>query len=490
MKKDAAVDRRWVLKAAAAAVVTSSFPFRAKAAARVDLSPLQRRFGGVLVLPESAAYDRERRCFTFNPDTDKHPVAIAKCSDEQDIAACLEFAEAKGLEVAVRSGGHDFLGASTCDGLLIDTRPMASCKLSTSGATVIVGAGAKTGEVTKYLQQTGRAVPFGDSGDVGVGGLTLGGGIGWLSGRYGATCDNLVRARLVLADGRHVVASEDENADLFWAIRGGGGNFGIVSQFEYLTRNVGPVLAGYALYPASDISGFLRFYREYMASAPDELVIEVGIVPSEQTLITAHVCWSGDMEKGREVLAPLLAYGPPLAVDLSERPYDQVGHASPQIQAILHRAPVAMALAAPPVQQQRGGSLGQISDAAIHAIVEQIGTARGSWSFSLVHHLHGAVCRVPPTSTALVRPLGSFSYHFNAEWTDDKQAMRQTDWVIQSGLALEPYSIPTYVNYLSSSKPIDVQRTYGGNFARLQSIKRRYDPNNVLHRNRNVPPAA
>ena len=215
MKKCTGVDRRWILKTAAGMVATSYLPVRATEADRVNLSSLQRRFRGVLVLPESSAYDRERRCFTFNPETDKHPVAIAKCTGEDDIAACLEFAESKGLEVAVRSGGHDFLGASTCDGILIDTRPMASCKFNASEATVLVGAGAKTGEVSKYLQPTGRAVPFGDSGDVGVGGLTLGGGVGWLSSKYGATCDNLVRARLVLADGRRVVASEDENSELF-----------------------------------------------------------------------------------------------------------------------------------------------------------------------------------------------------------------------------------------------------------------------------------
>ena len=489
MENNPGVDRRWVLKATAGMVVTPSLPFRAKGAARIDLSTLQRRFRGVLVLPDSSAYDRERRCFTFNPDTDKHPIVIAKCTNEDDIAACLEFAEAKRLEVAVRSGGHDFLGASTCDGILIDTRPIASCKLNASKDSVVVGAGAKTGEVARYLQRTGCAVPFGDSGDVGVGGLTLGGGIGWLSGKYGATCDNLLRARLVLADGRRVVASEHENPELFWGIRGGGGNFGVASQFEYSTRSVGTVLAGYVLYPARDIGAFFRFYREYMAVAPDELVIEVGIVPAEQTLITAHVCWSGDMEMGRKILAPLLAYGPPLAVDLSERPYDQLSSASSRIQAILRRPPAPIATAAPPAIQQRGGSIGQVSDAAIHQIEERIGTARGTWSFSLVHHLHGAVCRIAPDETALVRPPGSFSYHFNAEWSDDAQTIRQMEWVEQSAAALEPYSIPTYVNYLSSSKPLDVQRTYGRNFARLQALKRKYDPNNVFHRNRNIPPA-
>ena len=483
------VERRWVLQAAAAATAASSLPLRAEAATAVDLSSLRRRFRGVLIGPESAGYDRERRCFTFNPYTDKHPVVIAKCSSADDVAACLDFAQSKGLDIAVRSGGHDFMGASTGNGVLIDTRPMASLQVSASG-TAIVGAGAKTGEVIKFLEPSNRAVAFGDSAGVGVGGLTLGGGIGWLAGKYGATCDNVIKARLVLADGRHVVASADENPDLFWAIRGGGGNFGIATQFEYRTVPVASVLAGYAVYAASDIGGFLRFYRDYMAMAPDELAIEIGIVPAQSTLITAHICWSGDPTAGRKVLAPLLAYGPPLAVDIAERPYEQVSYASPSIQAILHRQLVAVANAESPAAQQQGGSLGTLSDAAIHVITERVGTARGHWSFSLVHYLHGAICRVPPAETALVRPPGSFSYHFNAEWTDDNQMIRQMEWVGQSAEALRPYSIPTYVNYLSSSNPLDVQRTYGDNFARLQSIKRKYDPNNIFHNNRNIPPSA
>nr|WP_321985979.1 FAD-binding oxidoreductase [uncultured Lichenicoccus sp.] len=488
MKTSTGFERRWVLQAAAAAMAASSLPLRVEAAAPVDLSSLRRHFRGTLIGPESAGYDRERRCFTFNPNTDKHPVVIAKCSGEDDIAACMDFAGSKGLDIAIRSGGHDFLGASTGNGILIDTRPMASCQLSAS-RTAIVGAGAKTGEVTKFLQPSSRAVPFGDSAGVGVGGLTLGGGIGWLAGKYGATCDNLVRARLVLADGRRVVASEEENPDLFWAIRGGGGNFGIVTQFEYGTVEIETVLAGYALYAARDIGGFLRFYRDYISLAPDELAVEIGVVQAEQTLITAHMCWSGDVKAGRKVLAPLLAYGSPLAVDISERPYGQVSYMAPSIKAILHPQPVGTAKGVPPSAQQRGGSLGAVSDAAIHALTERIGTARGNWSFSLVHYLHGAICRTPPAKTALTRPLGSFSYHFNAEWSDDDQTTHQMEWVKQSGEALGPYSIPTYVNYLSSGKLLDVKRTYGDNFARLQSIKQRYDPNNIFHNNRNIPPA-
>ena len=442
-------------------------------------------------MPGSTDYGRERRTFVFNPNTDKYPAVIAKCSSEDDIAVCLKFAAANGLDVAVRSGGHDFLGASTCDGgILIDTRPMASCQLSVSGATVVVGAGAKTGEVTDLLQRSNRAVPFGDSGGVGVAGLTLGGGYGWLSGKYGATCDTLLRARLVLSDGRRVLASEDEHPDLFWAIRGGGGNFGVVSQLEYATCEVGSVLAGQVVFAATDIGRFFRFYRDYMAGAPDELAIEVGIVPAEQMLIVAQVCWSGDVETGERVLAPLLTYGPPLAVGVSQRPYNQIGYAPPEIQALLHRPPTNTPQSAETSGAQlRGGSLGQLGDGAIHEIIARLGTAQGRWGFSLTHHLHGVVCRSPPTNTALVRPQGSFSYHFDATWDDAGQAMHQMEWVEQSLAALKPHSIPTYVNYLSSDDPLDVQRTYGANFAKLQSVKRRYDPTNTFHHNRNIRPA-
>ncbi len=482
------VDRRWVLGAGAAAAATAFAPLRANAYS--DLSALQRRFQGVLVLPSSINYDRERRSFTFNPDADKHPIAIAKCTSEEDVVACIDFARTKGIDIAVRSGGHDILAASTCNGLVIDTRPMATSQLSASGASVTVGAGSKAGEVSAYLQRTGHAVPFGDAVDVGVGGLTLGGGVGMLCGKYGATCDNLIRARMVLADGRRVTASADENPDLFWAIRGGGGNFGVVTQFEYNTREVGNVLAGYALYDAKDLAGFLRFYRDYMAAAPDELVVEVDVEPgAKQPLINVQLCWSGDVDTGRKVLAPLLAYGPPLAVDVTERPYSHFGYAAPQIQALLRSVPVSLRKTAPRMGQRRAGSIGYVTDAAIHEITERIGMAQGDWRFGILHYLHGAVSRVPADKTALLRPLGSFSYNFIATWGDDAETAHQMAWVEQSGAALRPYSIGTYVNYLSSTDPAEVRRTYGDNFPRLQSVKRRYDPNNIFHNNRNIPPA-
>ena len=205
-------------------------------------------------------------------------------------------------------------------------------------------------------------------------------------------------------------------------------------------------------------------------------------------MIIVQLCWSGDIAAGRRILAPFLAYGPPLAVSMAELPFYQVGYAAPEIRALLRNEPISVRTTAPKMAQRRAGSIGDVSNAAIHEITERIGMARGDWRFGLLHHLHGAICRVSPGETALLRPVGSFSYNFIAQWSDEGDTAHQMEWVERSGLALKRHSIPTYVNYLSSSDPVDVQRTYGDSFARLRSIKKRYDPQNIFHNNRNIPP--
>lgn len=484
------ITRRRLIKAATGSAATLLPLGQARSAGTraVDLAPLRKNFAGVLLTSESPNYERERRTFWYNPRTDKHPAVIAKCVNEDDVVRCLEFADTQGLRVAVRSGGHDALGASTCEGgLVIDTRPMATCRLSSSGQHVAIGGGAKTGEITDILQQSGLAVPFGDSSDVGVAGLALGGGYGWLSGKYGATCDHLRSARLVLADGRRVMASAQENPDLFWAIRGGGGNFGIATELEFDTREVGTVLSGKVVFAGDDVPAFLRFYRDYMAAAPDELAVELNVSPVDRILIVAQVCWSGDPAAGARVLSPLLSYGPPLAVGVTVRPYTQIAAASPAVDAMLIGHPKGPP--GPPSAHVLGGSIAGISDPVIHEIEAQIGQAPGRWGVAITHHLHGAVCRPGAHDTALVRRAGSFSYHLDGLWGAPEEAPRQMAWVDQFQAAMRPLAIPSYVNYLASDDPGDVARTYGANFPRLRAIKRRYDPTNRFSGNRNIPPA-
>ena len=485
------VHRRAVLAGAAAATFV---PWTRALAATgpVDLEPLSRGFDGILLAPSSPTYEPERKSFAFNPRSDRFPAVIAKCRTEGDIVRALAFAQHQGLDIAVRGGRHDVMGASNCDGgVVIDTRLMASCALQPDGKTVVVGAGAKAGEVMGLLQRTGLAVPFGDSGDVGVAGLTLGGGYGWLAGAHGATCDSLIQARLVLASGEVVTASARENPDLFWAIRGGGGNFGVVSQLSYRTCEVDQVTAGRIIFSADDIPGFFRFYREFMANCPDNLAIELGVIHADRLLVSALACWSGEAEAGERALAPLLAHPSLLASAVSRRPYSQLAASAPAIDVLLrsHRSGPAGPQDAVGAFW-RGGSLAELSDGAIAQIVSRLSEARDGFAFSLTHHLHGAVCRIPSAETALIRPLGSYCFHFDAWWGDPSEAERQMQWVDTSLAALAPYRIPTYVNYLSSDDPKEIAKTYGRNFSRLRQIKRRYDPSNILHHNRNIPPAA
>ena len=449
------------------------------------LGPLAKGLRGRLITPVDPDYDRERRVFWRNTTTDRWPAAIAKCAHEDDIVRCLEFAETSGLEVAVRSGGHDALGASTCDGgLIIDLRPLAGCVLDSERRAAIVGAGAKTGEVIAALQPATQVIPFGDSPDVGVAGISLGGGYGWLAGRYGATCDHVLRARLVLADGRRLTVSADSEPDLFWAIRGGGGNFGVVTQFEFRTQPLDLVIAGKALFPAGDLGGFLRLYRESAANAPDALQVEIGLGAAGGSAILAQFCWSGDSADAERVLSPLLSYGPPVATSIAQRPYSQVGTA-PAVDAVLRAASTGPR---PTGMRAEGGTIPGLTDPIIAVIETHARQAPPGCAFNIVHHLHGAVVHPRPQDRALIRIAGSFCYHIDSFWTE-RQTARQSAWTSAFQQALEPHSVPSYVNYLSSDAPAAVARTYGSNFDRLRAIKRRYDPKNRFHGNRNIPPA-
>ena len=250
-------------------------------AAPANFADLAARFNGTVLLPASKRYDAARRTFSFNPRTDRRPAAIARCKDESDVATAVEFARAKDLEIAVRSGGHDVLAASTCDdGLLIDLADLNSIRLNDTRSHVVTGPGANAGMLDRAMAAEGRLLALGCNAQVGVAGLTLGGGLGWFVGSLGAACDSLRSARLVTADGQFLTASEDQNADLLWALRGGGGNFGIVTEFELVAHPLTTVTGGYICFDGAKLPEFLRFYRDYMADAPDALVVEVAVMAS------------------------------------------------------------------------------------------------------------------------------------------------------------------------------------------------------------------
>ena len=251
---------------------------------------LEVELDGDLLLPSNSRYDELRRVASFNPLTDKRPAAIARCASEGDVARSVVFAKERGLEIAVRSGGHDILGASVCDGgLMIDLSPMKATQVDPRARILRCGPGLRAGEVDRATQPFGLAAPLGCNPVVGISGLTLGGGIGWFAGKHGATCDSLIRARIVGADGQIRRASRDENPDLFWALQGGGGNFGIASSLEYRLHPVTQVLGGLLAYPIGRLHDVLRVYRDLLADSPDELTVEISIQNLAEPMIMAVV---------------------------------------------------------------------------------------------------------------------------------------------------------------------------------------------------------
>jgi FAD/FMN-containing dehydrogenase len=277
------------------------------------LTRFRHHFAGTVLLPGDAEYDRVRAVASVNPRTNKCPRLIARCVNADDVARALEFGCAQSLEIAVRAGGHDVLGASVCDdGIVIDVSRMQAIRIDPSSRIARIEAGVRSRDLNIASAPYGLVAALGCHPAVGVAGLTLGGGLGWFLGRFGAACDNLVSADVITADGKRQHARKDENADLFWALHGGGGNFGIVTRLELQLHPVGRVFGGLIAF-RSDLGSFLRFYRNFMQAAPDALVMETSIVVADQPVILCTACWSGEPTEGERVLAPLRAFGPSAA---------------------------------------------------------------------------------------------------------------------------------------------------------------------------------
>lgn len=477
------------LAAASAPLLASWTPaHRVSSNSPPDVASLAKRFNGTLLLPTSKGYDVERRTFSFNPRTDQRPAVIARCKDSLDVATAVEFARSNDLEIAVRSGGHDVLAASTCDdGLLIDLADLNSIRLERDSSHAVMGPGGNAGMLDRTMAAKGRFLALGCNTQVGVAGLTLGGGLGWFMGSHGAACDNLHRAQLVTADGQVLTASEDEHTDLLWALRGGGGNFGIVVELELVSHPLTTVTGGYICFDGQKLPEFLRFYREYLADAPDALDVEVAVMAPARRIIFVMACFLGDPDEAKRAFAPLRSFAQPLADGLRTAPYPAVMSPTEEVGLLFRPDPDAPEEANDsPGIQWLGGSLGELDDAAIDSIVEQIELAQGNWAFNVGHYMHGAVCRVSAADSPLPRPRGTFTYHFATWWGRAESAPARMAWVDGAIAAMRKHEIAAYVNYLSTDDPASVRQSYGSNYARLRAIKRRYDPDNVFHRNRNI----
>src|SRR5215831_11656909 len=338
--------------------------------------------------------------FSFNPRTDKHPQMIVRCGAPEDAAKAVSYARERGLDVAVRSGGHDLLGGSVCDAMVIDLSRMKAIWLNREAGTVRVEAGVRTGELNNATQVAGLAVPLGCHPAVGVAGLTLGGGLGWLIGKHGATCDHLLGADVVMADGTVLHANASENPELFWALRGGGGNFGIVTALEYQAHPVDQVTGGVIAY-RTPLDRFLRFYSGFMSQAPPELAVELNIILNSPPTIVAMVCWSGALE-GARVLRALRAFGPPEKDLVDTVGYLHLLDRFPQLGSLLGPPP-PRDRQRPPSIYWRGGSLRALSHAAADQLAAIAQIAPPGSSIGVGHLMHGQVCRVAPDATPLPR---------------------------------------------------------------------------------------
>jgi len=446
------------------------------------LEQLSTTFTGRLLQPSDAGYDESRR--VHNGLIDKRPALIAKCHGTADVADAVKLARSTNLEIAVRGGGHNVGGRGTIDGgLMIDLSPMKGIHVDPAKRTARAQGGVLWKEFNRETQLHALATTGGVVGTTGIAGLTLGGGLGWLMPKYGLALDNLRSAEMVLADGSVVRAAADENPDLFWAIRGGGGNFGIAASLEYALHPVGPTIAGgLVAHPVQNAREVLRFFRETCAALPDEMMMVAGLVTapdgSGQKLAAMLATHCGTLAQGEAALKPIKAFGPPVMDAMGPISYcQQNGLLDPS-------------LPKGALNYWKSHFLTDLSDAAIDAIVEAFSTCQSPMSQVVVEHFHGAASRVPVQDTACAMRITGFNVVIISQWMDAKENDRHISWCRDTYKALGPFLGNTrYVNYLDVDEAGDPAAVaYGPNYARLRDVKAKHDPDNVFHVNVNIKP--
>ena len=452
--------------------------------------PLRKSFRGELVLPESTAYATARR--VWNGAIDRHPACIARCQGVADVVAAVRFARERDLLVAVRSGGHGVAGHAVCDGgLVIDLSPMKGIRVDPVARTARAQSGVLWGELDRETQLHGLATVGGIVTHTGIAGLTLGGGIGWLMRKYGATVDNLISVDIVTAEGDLLTASETVNSELFWGVRGGGGNFGIVTSFEYRLHPVGPtVLGGPIFHALEDAPKVLRFYREFAAAAPDELttIFNLRVAPPlpflpkdlhGKPIVMVGACYAGSAQEGGDVVRPLKEFGRPIVDLLQPRPYLALQSMfDPSAPHGWH-------------YYWKSVELPPLTDHAIDTLVEHAWRITSPKSYCIVFHLGGALSRVGPEHTPYSQRDAAHNVNINAVWTeDDPEPERHIAWARDFFEAMDAQtSGRVYVNFLGDEGQGRVRAAYGErNFERLARLKRLHDPTNFFRHNQNIQP--
>jgi FAD/FMN-containing dehydrogenase len=456
--------------------------------AQESIDALAASLRGDLLTSESPGYDDARSI--WNAMVDKRPGMIVQCAGAADVTRAIHFSREHGLLVAVHGIGHNIAGNAVCDGgIMISLARMKSVKVDPKAKRVWVEPGVTLGDLDNETQAYGLAVPVGINSTTGVGGLTLGGGFGWLSRKHGLTIDSLISVDVVTTAGDFVKASADENPDLFWGIRGGGGNFGIVTSFEFQLHPVGPeVMAGLIVHPFSDAGDVLRYYREFTARAPDELSVWVVMrkapplpflpedVHGTEVVILAAL-YAGDMAEGEKALAPLRAFGNPIADVISPHPFTGFQAAFDPL-----LTPGAR-------NYWKSHDFLELSDDLLDTLIKYVGTLPDPQCEVFIAQMGGATNRIAPDATAYRHRDAEFIMNVHGRWENASDDDRCVGWCRELFDAATPYATGgVYVNFMTEEEEQRVAEAYGDSYQRLVDLKNKYDPNNMLRLNQNIRP--
>jgi FAD/FMN-containing dehydrogenase len=434
---------------------------------------------GEVVCPGDRGYDTARA--VFNGMIDRRPLAVIRPMDASDVVGCITFARRHDLPLSVRGGGHSVAGSAVRDGaIMLDLSGMKALRVDPATRTVRAGPGLTLGEFDRATQAFGLATTLGVVSTTGIAGLTLGGGLGWLNGRYGLACDNLISADVATADGQLLRASAQENEDLFWSIRGGGGNFGVVTAFEYQLHPVDLVLAGGLSYPLEVAPRVLRHYDDFVKAAPDELstAASLGLTPAGEPTVSIAVCYCGPIDEGERVLRPLRTFQSPLDDQVQPMPYAVAQSARDE------------GYPSGRLHYWKSGWLREVTDGAIETLMRFVPQMPSSASGVGLQQLHGAASRVAPSATAFPHRAEQYDFLILSQWSEASDSDRNVQWTRALFEAMQPHlEESVYVNNLGDEGSGRVRAAYGENYPRLAAVKRTYDPDNVFRANQNIDPS-
>jgi len=444
------------------------------------LEALTGTFSGTVLLPDDDGYDDARR--VHNGLIDRRPALIARCQGAADIADAIGIARSSGLEISVRGGGHNVAGRAVADGgVMIDLAPMKGIHVDPAARTVRAQGGVIWSELNREAHAHGLAVTGGAISSTGIAGYTLGGGLGWLMAKHGLGADNLIGVELMTADGETLNVDDESHPDLMWALRGGGGNFGVAASLVYRLHPLSTVTGGLIAHPIDAAPEMLRFYRDAVAGGSDDLTVFAGLVHapdgSGHKLAAMVVFHTGSPDEAERDLAPFKTWGTPLVVEVGPMPY-------PVMNTLLDAAYPKGAL-----NYWLSSFTTGLSDELIDAMAERFASVPSPMTVILLEHFHGAVTRIAPTDTAVPHRDEGWNLLLPSEWTDPAHTEANIAWTKDTYAALsEHFSGGRWLNYLGDDQDDAIRSAYGPNYDRLVEVKRRYDPDNVFHLNHNIVP--